>query len=89
MLFKEVQQTLFFLKKMHFFIIYKDEKPKAWRRYIIKDIRNLLRLKKELNYTAIKDIRNLFRREKETKEIKDRRLRDIKNLFEHEEEKLL
>ena len=28
---------------------------------IIKDIRNLFRLKKELNYTAVKDIRNLFR----------------------------
>ena len=29
---------------------------------IIKDIRNLFRLKKEeLNYTAIKDMRNLFR----------------------------
>ena len=26
---------------------------------IIKDIRNLFRLKKELNYTTIKDIRNL------------------------------
>ena len=53
---------------------------------IIKDIRNLFRLKKELNYTAIKDIRNLFRPGKETKEIKDRILRDIKNLFEHEED---
>ena len=53
---------------------------------IIKDIRNLFRLKKELNYTAIKDIRNFFRLEKETKAIKDRILRDIKNLFEHEEE---
>ena len=53
---------------------------------IIKDIRNLFRLKKELNYTAVKDIRNLFRLEKETKAIKDRVLRDIKNLFEHEEE---
>ena len=31
---------------------------------IIKDIRNIFRLKEELNYTAIKDIRNLFRREK-------------------------
>ena len=48
---------------------------------IIKDIRNLLRLKKELGYTAIKDIRDLFRLQKETKEIKDRILRDIKNLF--------
>ena len=53
---------------------------------IIKDIRNLFRLKKEQNYNAIKDIRNLFRREKETKVIKDRILRDTKNLFEHEEE---
>ena len=40
----------------------------------LKDIRNLFRLKKELNYTAIKDKRNVFRQEKE------------KNLFEHEEE---
>ena len=38
---------------------------------IIKDIRNLFRLKKEQNYTAIKDIRNIFRQEKETKAIKD------------------
>ena len=53
---------------------------------IIKDIRILFTLKKELNYTAIKDIRNLFRLEKETKAIKHRILRDIKILFEHEEE---
>ena len=45
-----------------------------------------MRLKKELNYTAIKDIRNLLRREKETKAIKKRMLRDIKDLFEYEEE---
>ena len=53
---------------------------------ILKDIKNLFRLKKVLNYTAIKDIRNLFRQEKGTKTIIDRILRDIKNLFEHEEE---
>ena len=53
---------------------------------IIKDIRNLFRLKKEQNYTANEDIRNLFRQGKETKAIKDRMLRDIKNLFEHEKE---
>ena len=53
---------------------------------IIKDIRNLFRLKKEQNYTAVKDIRNLFRQEKESKAIKDRILRNIKNLFEHEKE---
>ena len=51
---------------------------------ITKGIRNLFRLKKKLNYTAIKGIRNLFRLEKETKAIKDRILRDVKNLFEHE-----
>ena len=27
---------------------------------IIEDIRNLFRLEKKLNYTAIKDIRNIF-----------------------------
>ena len=51
---------------------------------IIKDIRNLFRLKLEQNYTAIKGIRNLFRQEKEIKAIKERILRDIKNIFEHE-----
>ena len=50
---------------------------------IIKDIRNLFRLKQKQNYTAIKGIRNLFRQEKETEAIRDRILRDIKNLFEY------
>ena len=31
---------------------------------IVKDIRNLFRLKKELNYIAIKDVRNLVRQKK-------------------------
>ena len=34
---------------------------------IIKDIRNIFRGKKELNFTAIKDKRNLFRLEKKLK----------------------
>ena len=63
------------------------ENPRSEKQNIIKDLRNIFRLKKELNYTAIKDIKNLFRLEKETKAIKDRILRDIKNLFRHEEEK--
>ena len=62
------------------------ENPRPEEEKIIKDIRRLFRLKKELIYTAIKDIRNLFRREKETKANKDRILRDVENLFEHEEE---
>ena len=38
---------------------------------IIKDTRNLFRLKEqELNYTAIKDIRNLFRQKKKLKQLK-------------------
>ena len=48
---------------------------------IIKDTRNLFRIKRELNYTTIKDIRNLFRLEKETKLIKDIIIRYMKNLF--------
>ena len=53
---------------------------------IIKDIRNLFRLKREQNCPAVKDIRNLFRQEKETKAIRDRILGDFKNLFENEKE---
>ena len=62
------------------------ENPTPEEEKIIKDIKNLFRLKKELNCTAIKDKKNLVRREKETKEINCRILRDVKNLFEHEEE---
>ena len=62
-----------------------NQKPEE-KEQIIKDIRNLFRLKKELNYTTIKDITNIFRLEKETKAIKDRIIRDIKRLFEHEEQ---
>ena len=51
---------------------------------IIKDIRNLFRLK--LNYIAIKYIKNVFTLEKETKKIKDKTRRDIKILFDHSEE---
>ena len=53
---------------------------------IIKDVRNLFRLKKALTYMAIKDIRNLLRLKKETKANKHGILRDIKYLLEHEEE---
>ena len=53
---------------------------------IIKDIRNLFKLKKELNYTAIKDIRTGFRLEKENKAVIGRILTDTKNLSEYEEE---
>ena len=51
----------------------------ARRKNQINDIRHLVRVNKELNYTAIKNIINLFRQERETKAIKDRIFRDIKN----------
>ena len=38
--------------------------PRPDEEKLIKDIRNIFRLKNELNYTAIKEIRNLFRIEK-------------------------
>ena len=80
--FKEYNRFLFFKRKK--FIKYNDPRPE--KENIIKDIRNLFRLKKELSLTATEDVRNLFRQEKESKSIKDRILRDIKNLFEHKEE---
>ena len=55
-------------------------------RNIIKDVRNLFKLKKEIDDTAIKYIRNIFRIKTENKLIKDIILRDIRNLFEYIEE---
>ena len=48
---------------------------------MIKDIKNIVRLKKEINDTAIKDIRNLFRLKKEYKAIENRINGDITYLF--------
>ena len=42
------------------------ENPRPEEEKIIQYVRNLFRLKKELDDTATKDIRNLSRREKET-----------------------
>ena len=65
---------------------YNDKNPRHEEEKIIEYVRNIFKLKQELNFNAVKDIRNLSRREKETKQIKDRIHRDIKNLFEPEEE---
>ena len=48
---------------------------------IIKDIRNLFRLKKEQNNIAIKMIRNLFRIETEIKGIKDIVLKSLRTFL--------
>ena len=47
------------------------ENPRSEKENIIKDTRNLFKLKKEQNDTAIKDIRNLFRLAKKVKGMKD------------------
>ena len=39
---------------------------------IVKDVRNLFRLKKEIIYNTIKSKRNLFKLKKQNKAIKDR-----------------
>ena len=56
---------------------------------IVKDVRNLSRLKKlkkETTDTTAKDIRNIFRLEKENEEIEYRILRDIRKVFWLEKE---
>ena len=61
------------------------KKIQIQKKNIIKDVRNLFRLKnlkEETNDAAIKCIRNIFILKKENKAIKDRIIRDIKNLFE-------
>ena len=85
---KEYNRLLFLKKEIFFSHHIMMESLSLEEENIIKNIRNLFRLKKELNYTPIKDIRNLFKLEKETKAIRDTILRNIKNLFEHEEEEV-
>ena len=82
---------------------YNDKKFKAWKQQkiqqsVIKDIRNLFKLKKEVDDTTIKDLRYFFRLKKEidditikdwkkeNKVIKKRIFRDLRSLFEREHE---
>ena len=67
MLFQEIKQTFIFLKRLIFSLRTMIKNPRPGEEKMIKDISNLFRLKKELNYTAVKD---LFRLEKETEAIK-------------------
>ena len=67
MLFQEVKQTFIFLKRLIFSLHTMIKNPRPGEEKMIKDMSNLFRLKKELNYTAVKD---LFRLEKETEAIK-------------------
>ena len=65
------------------------KKIKNIKENIIKDVKNLFRLKKlkkETKHAAIREIKNPFRLKIKNNVIKYRILRDIRNLFEHEEE---
>ena len=53
---------------------------------LIKNVRSLLRLKKERDENTVKDKTNLFRLRKKTETTKEKTVRDIRNLFELENE---
>ena len=55
-------------KKISQYIMMENLSPKEEN--IIKNIRNLFRLKKEQNYTVVKDIKNLLRLKKKLKGLK-------------------
>ena len=56
---------------------------------ITKDIRDLFRLKKELNQTAIKDLRNLFRKKKKQKQLKIEYLEILRKLLSMKKKKII
>ena len=88
--FKECNRILFFSFCNQFFLQHiMMESLRLGEEKIIKEVRNLVRLEKELNQTAIKDIRNLSRQEIETKAIRDRILRDIKNILSTNKNKII
>ena len=62
-----------------------SESEKRKREYNIKDIKNLFRLRKEIDNNATKDIRDLFRLKKGNKTMKDEMIRGIKTLSEEED----
>ena len=68
--FKKYNGPLFFNKIIFFSKYIIMESLSLVEENIIKDIRNLFRLKKAQNYTAVKDKRNIFRLKKDIKGIK-------------------
>ena len=65
------------------------ENPRPEEENIIKDTRNLFRLKTELNYTPIKDVRNLFRLEKKLKQLKTEYLQILRIFLSMKTKKLI
>ena len=65
------------------------ENPRPEEKKVIKDKRNLFRLKKELTYTAAKDIRSLFRLKKKLKKLKIEYLEISRILLSIKKEKII
>ena len=65
------------------------ENPRFEEEKIIKDIRNIFRLKKEQNYTTIKEIRNLFRLKKLIKGIEDIELEILRVFLSMKKKKII
>ena len=66
--------VFYFFKKLIIFFhnisrwkVQELKKTKKLEDNIIKDVKNIFRLKKEIDYTTIKDVRNLFRLKKKKK----------------------
>ena len=85
MFFKKYNRLLFFKNNLIYSQLIMMESSSLEEKNIIKVVRNVFRLKKELDDITIKGIRNFFRQEKEIKVMKYRIIRDIKNLFQHVE----
>ena len=63
---RSIKDFYFFKKIVIFFTAYNDGKLNSWRR-TNKDVRNIFRLKKEMNDTAIKYIRHFLGYKKKIK----------------------
>ena len=63
----------------------KKKKRKEIKVNVIKDVKNIFRLKNKTDHITCRDTRFDFRLVKENEAIKDRIVRDIRHLFEHEE----
>ena len=86
-MFKNIYNIFFFFFLKRLMIkssrLEKDQKTED---IIIKDVKNLFRLNKEINDATSKEKINRSILKEENKAIKDKVIRDVRNLSEHEEE---
>ena len=85
-MFKNIYNFFFFFLKRLMMKSSRLEKDQKTEDTIIKDVKNLFRLNKEINDATSKEKINRSILKEENKAIKDKVIRDVKNLSEHEEE---